>query len=89
MKKIRPVVWANAGEVLEAVLDNRNQISNCDIKIMADGGQGFFKVCMSVTTENYPETDTKKKRNEFWRRYCLYASMDISGIGNNIYFCQK
>lgn len=51
-KKKRPVVWANAEELLEFVLQERQVIGYYIVKIMADGGQGFFKVCMSIIPDN-------------------------------------
>lgn len=54
-------------EIIGAVLDNRNQIGNRDIKIMADGRQRFVKICMSLFPENYSETDFDKKRNAYSR----------------------
>ena len=57
-KEKRPVIWANAEELLDSVLQKRNLVGNCLIKIMADGGQGFFKICMTILPENYsPELD--------------------------------
>lgn len=52
-KELRPVVFANAGELLEAVIDNRKLEGNFLIKVMADGGQGFFKISMTILPENY------------------------------------
>ena len=45
-KEKRPVIYANAEELVEAALDKRNlegnYVINYVIKVMADGGQGFF-----------------------------------------------
>lgn len=46
LKEDRTVIWADAEELLEAVIDERNLIGNYVVKVMADGGQGFFKVNM-------------------------------------------
>lgn len=57
-KKGRPVVWTDAEELLEAVLKDRSLFGNYDLKVMAYGGQGFFKICMTVLPENFsPESD--------------------------------
>lgn len=37
----RPVVWCNAEEILEEVIQRRTLIGNYVIKVMADGGQKF------------------------------------------------
>ncbi|CAH0560625.1 unnamed protein product [Brassicogethes aeneus] len=47
-KEERPVIWADAQELLDNVVEYRNLIGHCNVKITADGGQGFLKVCMSV-----------------------------------------
>jgi hypothetical protein len=59
----RPVIWADAGELLEFVLQQRKETNNVFIKIMADGGQGFFKICMSVFPENYLKECSEDKEN--------------------------
>lgn len=51
-KELRPVVFANAGELLEAVIENRKLEGNFLIKVMADGGQGFFKISLTILPEN-------------------------------------
>ena len=54
VKENRPVVWADAEELVEAVVTKRNLIGMHKIKIMADsGGIAFFKICMSILPENY------------------------------------
>ena len=54
VKKIekRPVIWTKAEDILESVIAQREIIGNFFIKIMADGGQGFFKISMTVISEN-------------------------------------
>lgn len=59
-KQIRSVVYANAEELLDTVIEKRKFEGNVVIKVMADGGQGFFKICLTVAPENYfpkPHTD--------------------------------
>lgn len=52
LKETRPIVWANASDLLDTILEARNVIGNYTIKVMADGGQGFFKICFSILQEN-------------------------------------
>lgn len=64
MKERRPVVWADAAELLEAVVEHRNQIGNFHVKLMADGGQKFFKMSMTIIPENYsPEVDGEENES--------------------------
>ncbi|CAH0560139.1 unnamed protein product [Brassicogethes aeneus] len=53
VKQRRPVVWGNAEEILQNIIDRRNLIGNYGVKVMADGGQGFFKISMSVIPKSY------------------------------------
>ncbi|XP_043469388.1 uncharacterized protein LOC122503046 [Leptopilina heterotoma] len=52
-KEKRPVIWADASELVEAAIESRNLIGHYKLKVMADGGQGFFKICISIIPENY------------------------------------
>ena len=49
----RPVIWADAEQLLEAVFTGRQIIGNYTVKVMVDGGQGFLKISMSIIPENY------------------------------------
>ncbi|CAH1107748.1 unnamed protein product [Psylliodes chrysocephalus] len=75
-KEQRPVIWANASELLDAVVEKRIIIGNVVVKIMADGGQGFFKICMTVLPEDYfcenYEVSEKKRK--------LYAEGGSVGV---------
>ena len=54
----RPVFYGNATEVVEAVMEKREIIDPCFIKVMADSGQGSFKISISIIPHNYdPELD--------------------------------
>lgn len=54
----RTVVYADAEELLLAVAKYRNFGVESLVKVMADGGQKFFKICVSVYPKNYsPEHD--------------------------------
>ena len=50
------MVWANAEKLLERVVSERNIIGQYNVKVMADGGQGFLKICFSVF-QNLKDTD--------------------------------
>ena len=60
-KQKRTVVYANAERLLEAVIAHRELKGSPKIKVMADGGQGFFKICLSVFPED-SKTNEKVKR---------------------------
>lgn len=61
----RPVVYANATELLETIFEKRGitSMENVRIKAMADGGQGFFKISLAVLTEDSctPNEDEKSR----------------------------
>lgn len=52
-KQVRPFVWANAADLLDSVIEQRNIIGNILIKVMCDGGQEFLELSMSVFPEDY------------------------------------
>ena len=53
VKVQRPIIYADAEELVAAVTDARGYIGAVAVKVMADGGQGFLKICMTVLPENY------------------------------------
>ena len=82
VKEDRAVIWANAQELLEAVLEERNVIGNYSVKLMADGGQGFFKVSMLIFFENDHSgsfNSCKNFENEQETRRSLYRNGGIAG----------
>ena len=52
-KEDRPVVWADAESLVDKVVKERQLIGNYQIKLMADGGQNFFKISTSIIPESY------------------------------------
>ena len=52
-KALRPVVYADAEELLDVVIEKRNLQGNVTVNVMADGGQGFFKISLTILPENY------------------------------------
>ena len=52
-KEDRPVVWADVESLVDKVVKERQLIGNYQIKLMADGGQNFFKISMSIIPESY------------------------------------
>ncbi|CAH0558605.1 unnamed protein product [Brassicogethes aeneus] len=70
-KEKRPAIWADAEELVNMVIEQRRHIGNCKIKIMADGGQGFFKICLSLIPENYCPEANKILRDEEKENECL------------------
>ena len=48
IKMSRPVIWAEADKLLDKVLEQRELVGDFNIKIMANSGQGFMKLTMSV-----------------------------------------
>ena len=54
-QRMKPVVWENATNLLDSVIDHRKIIGNILIKVMADGQQGYFKLNMTVLPEDYSD----------------------------------
>lgn len=55
IKEKRPVIWADAETLVETVIEERNLIGGYTIKVMADGGQGFLKICFSILDDQLIE----------------------------------
>ena len=86
-KEERPVIWANAEELLNAVIEKRNIIRNYCVKIVNDGGRGFFKICMTILTESYladeSESDTDEVPKKKRKLYAEGGSVGAKGkLGN-------
>ncbi|KAJ8683890.1 hypothetical protein QAD02_019682 [Eretmocerus hayati] len=54
IRKQRPVVYVDAEELLEFVLESRNMIGDFNIKVFTDSGQGSLKMSMSI----FPSSET-------------------------------
>lgn len=50
------MVWANASNLLDEVIEKRNLTGSYIVKVMADGRQGFFKVSMSIIPDGVNST---------------------------------
>lgn len=102
VKEKRPVVWADSEELLQAVLKARNVNDGVEIKVMADGGQGFFKISMTVLPKNYsPELDCsindsesdddsnfpKKKRSTYAEGGSVGKDAKLTSVNKLIMLC--
>ena len=63
-KVMRPVVWADASELVEVVRDIRGYVGSVFIKAMADGGQKFLKICLTLLPEGYDPIADKVPTDE-------------------------
>lgn len=59
IKEFRPVVWADPSQLVDAVIEERGLIGFYKILVSADGGQGSFKICLTITStpENSGENE--------------------------------
>ena len=60
---IRPIVYANSEEILDRVMDKRNYVGYPNVIVLADGGGGFFKICLTVLPEDYQWDETDGDEN--------------------------
>lgn len=80
LKESRPVIWADAENLLNVILTERNIIGNYKVKVMADGGQGFFKVSLSVLPEDY--IDGLKERDDDLQKH---TSANKNSLPSSVY----
>lgn len=89
----RVVVYANTEELLKEVLRRRDQTGSVKIKIMADGGGGFFKVCMTILPDDYidknPDSDNEsaEKRTRYSEGGSLSKLTRLTGVNKLIMLC--
>lgn len=95
-KEKRPVVYADADDLLNVVLEARNQHGEIVIKLMADGGKGFFKISMTILPKDYSqetsdsdieEIPPKKKRTTYEEGGTLGKKANLNGVNRLIMLC--
>lgn len=84
-KEKRPIVYAEAENLLENVLAARDHHGEIVIKLMADGGQGFFKISMTVLPKDYREDKSDDdEMSPPTKKRCTYAEGGILGKEPNL-----
>ncbi|XP_043473381.1 uncharacterized protein LOC122505669 isoform X2 [Leptopilina heterotoma] len=87
-KEKRPVVFADAEAIVSKIIKLRNLIGDYHIKILADGGQGFFKMFLTLISQNYNlenENNTANEINENvdpespTEKRCRYSGGAVTG----------
>ena len=64
-REVRPVIWGDAEQLVTSVADHRDIGGNLFIKVMADDGQRFLKICMTILPPiNDPELDRAVTEDE-------------------------
>lgn len=78
-KEVRPVVYADAEELLDEVIIKRNLQGNVTVKAMADGGQGFFKISLTILPENYSPIENSSTQEASDDENHQHNSEDFNG----------
>lgn len=91
-KELRPVVWADATELVDAVVNSREIVGYYAVKLMADGGQKFFKLCFTILPEDYSEDDddgepTSKKKKTYSEGGSVGAKAELTRVKRTIMLC--
>lgn len=91
-KELRPVVWADATELVEAVIDARGIIGYYTAKLMADGGQNFFKLCLTILPDDYFEEENSedpplKKRKTYSEGGSIGEKAKLTSVKRTIMLC--
>lgn len=79
----RPVFYGKAMNIVDTIMEYREMAGPCFIKVMADSGQGSFKISLAIIPENYnPETDSVEDDEQI-EKQCrsTYASGGSCGQG--------
>lgn len=92
-KEKRPVVWADAQELVNKVITERHLVGNYCVKVMADGGQGFLKICLSIfpesifTDENENSDEPEKKRTRYSDGGSVSKDLKLTSVYKTILLC--
>ena len=85
---MRAVVWADATALVETVSDIREYTGPVFIKVLADGGQNFLKLCLTILPEGYDPTIGKvpeKEDNELRNRSDIQRK--LTGVKRLLMLC--
>ena len=80
----RPVFYGDAQDIVHKVCEEREIVGPCFIKLMADSGQGSFKISLSIMPEGYDpvdaeDTDCLKARTTYSEGGQVYKGK-LSGV---------
>ena len=82
---------ADAEELLERIIEKRNLNGEICIKVMADGGQGSFKIGLSVFSENEFDSDEDNqkliKKNLYSTGGVVNKEMALTSVYKLILLC--
>ena len=90
IKMSRPVIWAEADKLLDKVLEQRELVGDFNIKIMADSGQGFMKLTMSVFPKDDSDVDCDidiKKRRLYAESQGCSEKQTLTSVHKVIILC--
>ena len=79
VKEDRPVFYGNATEIVEKVCEIRGISGPCLIKLMADSGQGSFKVSLIILPENY-DPDEEHSRRTYAEGGAIAKDLSLNGV---------
>ena len=56
-KEARVVIWCDAQSILDKVMEERSITQGVTVKALADGGQGFLKICLTILPDDYEDQE--------------------------------
>ena len=90
----RYVVWADSVELINTILQERSENGNVLLKVMADGGQGFFKICVTIIPENYYDDEfnesvefVQPQRSTYTVGGTISKHSKVTGVNKLIMIC--
>ena len=64
----RAVIWADSREILDKIIEIRKFQEGVQLKVMADGGQGFLKMCITVIPKNDVTSPLPPKKMKYQKK---------------------
>ena len=95
--KARPVVYADCEKILDKVVEERGYVGRPSVLAMADGGQGFLKICLTILPQDYdteavdPDSDNdqppKPRRSTYAEGGSMKHKRKLTGVNRLIIVC--
>ncbi|CAH0558944.1 unnamed protein product [Brassicogethes aeneus] len=91
----KPVIYADAEELIGKVNEERQSVGNINIKVLADGGQIFFKICLSMfprddcdlEEDDGKENECKRKRSTYFEGGSVANKGKLTGVQRLVILC--
>ena len=87
-KSFRPVIYADAMQLVERIIEERQtEGSNMNFKVVSDGGQNFFKICLSIFPEDFQNFSDEMCSTKYSEGGSAAKKGKLTGVKRIILLC--